>query len=201
MVGLEVPQGSRNLEVKPYAVSSVQSDLTSVPRVRNDPSADVGVDVRYGLTQNMSADFTYNTDFAQVEADEQQINLTRFSLFFPEKREFFLENQGLFGFGGVASNCGQRRAGPVLQPAHRVRSGVRDPDRGRRAGDRTGGPLQHGPAEHHIERRPSVLGVGRTNFSVARFRRDILAPQQHRRHRHQPVADTDGRGQQPGLWR
>ena len=118
MVGLEVPQGSRNLEVKPYAVSSVQSDLTSVPLVRNDPSADVGVDVRYGLTQNMSADFTYNTDFAQVEADEQQINLTRFSLFFPEKREFFLENQGLFGFGGVASNSASDV--PVLFYSRRI---------------------------------------------------------------------------------
>jgi len=50
------------------------------------------MDVKYSLTQNLVADFTYNTDF---EADEQQINLTRFSLFFPEKREFFFENQGL----------------------------------------------------------------------------------------------------------
>ena len=55
---------------------------------------DVGFDAKYGVTQNLTADFTYNTDFAQVEADEQQVNLTRFSLFFPEKREFFLENQG-----------------------------------------------------------------------------------------------------------
>jgi hypothetical protein len=52
------------------------------------------VDLRYGLTQNLAADFTYNTDFAQVEADEQHVNLTRFSLFVSEKREFFLENQG-----------------------------------------------------------------------------------------------------------
>ena len=62
---------------------------------------DVGLDVKYGLTENLSADVTYNTDFAQVEADEQQLNLTRFSLFFPEKREFFLENQGTFAFGGM----------------------------------------------------------------------------------------------------
>ena len=58
--------------------------------------------MKYGITQNLTADFTYNTDFAQVEADEQQVNLTRFSLFFPEKREFFLENQGTFAFGGAA---------------------------------------------------------------------------------------------------
>ena len=59
--------------------------------------------MKYGVTQNLTADFTYNTDFAQVEADEQQVNLTRFSLFFPEKREFFLENQGTFAFGGAAT--------------------------------------------------------------------------------------------------
>ena len=57
-----------------------------------------------GLTQNLTADFTYNTDFAQVEADEQQVNLTRFSLFFPEKRDFFLENQGMFTFGGAVTS-------------------------------------------------------------------------------------------------
>jgi hypothetical protein len=50
--------------------------------------------VKYGLTKSMTADFTYNTDFAQVEIDEAQINLTRFNLNFPEKREFFLEGQG-----------------------------------------------------------------------------------------------------------
>ncbi len=60
-----------------------------------------GLDVKYAVTQGLSADFTLKTDFAQVEADEQQVNLTRFSLFFPEKREFFLENQGMFSFGGV----------------------------------------------------------------------------------------------------
>ena len=69
----------------------------------NDLSGDLGLDVKYGITQNLTADFTYNTDFAQVEADEQQVNLTRFSLFFPEKREFFLENQGMFAFGGAGS--------------------------------------------------------------------------------------------------
>src|SRR6187549_1658453 len=100
VVGLEAPPGSRNLEIKPYAVSGVTSDASVIPAVSNDVSGDIGVDVKYGLTQNLTADFTYNTDFAQVEADEQQINLTRFSLFFPEKREFFLENQGIFAFGG-----------------------------------------------------------------------------------------------------
>ena len=89
LVGLEAPPGSKNLEIKPYVVSDVTSDLTAAPKVSNELGGDVGLDVKYGVTQNLTADFTYNTDFAQVEADEQQVNLTRFSLFFPEKREFF----------------------------------------------------------------------------------------------------------------
>ena len=55
--------------------------------------------MKYGVTSGLTWDFTVNTDFSQVEADEQQINLTRFSLFFPEKRDFFLENSGVFQFG------------------------------------------------------------------------------------------------------
>ena len=60
--------------------------------------------MKYGVTTGLVWDFTVNTDFSQVEADEQQINLTRFSLFFPEKRDFFLENSGIFQFG---TNGGQ----------------------------------------------------------------------------------------------
>lgn len=59
---------------------------------------DVGLDVKYGLTNNFTLDLTVNTDFAQVEADDQQVNLTRFSLFFPEKRLFFQERSGIFDF-------------------------------------------------------------------------------------------------------
>ena len=55
--------------------------------------------LKYGITANLTADLTVNTDFAQVEVDEQQLNLTRFSLQFPEKREFFLEGRGIFDFG------------------------------------------------------------------------------------------------------
>ncbi len=106
LVGLDVPAGSKNLELKPYATSDLTTDRNARPRISNDVGADLGVDVKYGVTQNLTADFTYNTDFAQVEADEQQVNLTRFSLFFPEKRDFFLENPGLFAFGGVAVNSG-----------------------------------------------------------------------------------------------
>ena len=59
---------------------------------------EVGLDVKYGISNNFTLDLTVNTDFAQVEADDQQINLTRFSLFFPEKRLFFQERSGIFSF-------------------------------------------------------------------------------------------------------
>ena len=59
--------------------------------------------MKYGITANLTADFTVNTDFAQVEVDEQQVNLTRFSLFFPEKRDFFLEGRGMFDFAAAAA--------------------------------------------------------------------------------------------------
>ena len=116
--GLEAPAGSRNLEVKPYAISDLTTDRTATPTISNDPGAAVGVDVKYGITQNLTADFTYNTDFAQVEADEQQVNLTRFSWFFPEKREFFLEPYAgdRYGSGAGASGVGRKvdRRGALL---------------------------------------------------------------------------------------
>ena len=67
-----------------------------------DPSKferNVGLDLKYSLTPSLTLDGTVNTDFAQVEVDEEQVNLTRFDLFFPEKRPFFLENSGFFEFG------------------------------------------------------------------------------------------------------
>ena len=67
LVGLEVPGDSRTFEIKPYAIGSLNTDRTVAPPVSNDGDANGGVDVKYGLTENLTADFTYNTDFAQVE--------------------------------------------------------------------------------------------------------------------------------------
>ncbi len=93
--GLQGLRSGNSLRVKPYALGSF-SEMADVPTLGDD---DFGLDVKYGVTSGLTWDFTLNTDFSQVEADEQQINLTRFSLFFPEKREFFLENSGGFQFG------------------------------------------------------------------------------------------------------
>jgi hypothetical protein len=101
--GMQVPSGSRNVEFKPFALAGVATDNTVTPATSNDTSARIGGDVKYGITQNITADLTINTDFAQVEVDEQQVNLTRFNLFFPEKRDFFLEGLGTFAFAGRAS--------------------------------------------------------------------------------------------------
>ena len=106
LVGIEAPPPSRELEVKPFATSGLRTDMGVDPVVRNDGHADAGLDVKWGVTENLVADFTYNTDFAQVEVDEQQVNLTRFSLFFPEKREFFLESRGIFDFGARGGGGG-----------------------------------------------------------------------------------------------
>ena len=112
LVGLDLPPAGKNLELKPYAIARADDrSRCATPPLRNDLDGDVGGDVKYGVTANLTADFTVNTDFAQVEIDEQQVNLTRFSLFFPEKRDFFLEGRGIFDFGrgGVTGGAVRRR--------------------------------------------------------------------------------------------
>jgi hypothetical protein len=190
MVGLEVPSGARNLEIKPYAISDLKTDRTSAPPVSNDPSANFGVDAKYGISQSLTADLTYKTDFAQVEADEQQVNLTRFSLFFPEKREFFLENQGIFGFGGSSlgatpggggpsgssgSSAANTSDTPLLFYSRRIglNAGRQIPiDGGGRVTGRAG---RYSIGMLNIESgRDLASSTRRTNFTVARVKRDIL---------------------------
>ena len=173
LVGLEAPPGSRNLEIKPYLVSGLTSDVTATPPIANDVSNEIGVDVKYGLTQNLTADFTYNTDFAQVEADEQQVNLTRFSLFFPEKREFFLENRGLFGFGGVDTGSGGDT--PILFYSRRIGF-----ETGRQVPINAGGRVTGRVGRYSIgmldigSESPPGSPAQSTNFSVVRVKRDVL---------------------------
>jgi len=99
LVGLESLNHGLDLKLKPYVVSGVRDTKTSEALRSTSFLRDVGFDVKYGVTGGMNVDVTYNTDFAQVEVDEQQVNLTRFGLFFPEKRDFFLENAGQFKMG------------------------------------------------------------------------------------------------------
>jgi hypothetical protein len=90
--------------ITPYLLSGYQQDNVlneagTAYDLKGSPKLNVGLDAKYGLTNNLTLDVTVNTDFAQVEADDQQINLTRFSLFFPEKRSFFQERSSIFNFG------------------------------------------------------------------------------------------------------
>jgi hypothetical protein len=87
----------RNFKFLPYVVGSANRNFT--PGATTDLDRDVGFDAKFGITPSTNLDVTYNTDFAQVEVDTQQINLSRFNLRFPEKRPFFLENSGLFAIG------------------------------------------------------------------------------------------------------
>ena len=184
LVGVQIAGSSSNLEFKPYAISAATDVRDDADVLNNDLTGDVGFDAKYGVTRGLTADFTVNTDFAQVEDDQQQVNLTRFSLFFPEKREFFLEGQGIFSFGGGAS--GRRGGGgsgafgsgaepPILffsrniglsgGQAVPIRAGTRLTGR---AGAYTLGLLNIQTGEDQD------LEALSTNFSVARFRRDIF---------------------------
>jgi hypothetical protein len=120
LYGLEVPAVSRNLEFKPYAISDLRTDRLATPGFSNDPGADAGFDVKYGVTRSVIADLTYNTDFAQVEDDQQQVNLTRFNLYYPEKRECFLEGRGIFNFGSAGGSGGEGTAAATLFFSRRI---------------------------------------------------------------------------------
>jgi hypothetical protein len=100
LTGLRNLRQGRNLTLKPFVKTGrVDTDLLA-GEPGND--FDVGFDAKYGVTSRMTIDLTVLTDFSQVEVDEEQVNLTRFSLFFPEKRDFFLENDGVFSLGDVS---------------------------------------------------------------------------------------------------
>jgi len=185
LVGLQLPPAGNNLELKPYAIGGLSTDRVSTPATSNDATGDVGLDLKYGVTANLTADLTYNTDFAQVEVDEQQVNLTRFSLFFPEKRDFFLEGRGVFEFGqggsgGFRPGRGGRfgRGGgdaPTLFYSRRIglEGGQVIPIRG--GGRVTGkvGPFAVGAVNIHTGSDEDA-GIMGTNFSVIRLKRDIL---------------------------
>ena len=90
-------QASRPLYVTPYVLAGT-SRTPATARGTHETTRDLGLDIRYPLTGELTLDLTANTDFAQVEADDQQVNLDRFPLFFPERRRFFQEGSGIFDF-------------------------------------------------------------------------------------------------------
>jgi len=176
---VDLPPASRNVEIKPYAISRLTTDRLSTPRLDNHPDGDLGVDAKYGVTANLTADVTLNTDFAQVEVDEQQVNLTRFNLVFPEKREFFLENRGVFTFAPIPStgaNMGNSTTDtPALFYSRRIglNAGRVIPiDVGTRLSGKAGG---FGIGLMNIETGDDqVSNTPATNFTVLRVKRDVF---------------------------
>ncbi len=115
---LEGVHSQKPLYVTPYLLGGVEraarlNDAETAFAQHNDGTSEAGLDLKYNLTSNLTLDATINTDFAQVEADDQQVNLTRFSLFFPEKRQFFQQRAGIFEFntGGFSRLFHSRRIG------------------------------------------------------------------------------------------
>ena len=92
-----------DLRLKPFLLGGMHNVQASASNKTTDGIHDVGLDARYGLTAGLNLDVTINTDFAQVEVDEQQVNLSRFGLFYPEKRDFFLENSNFFTMGTASA--------------------------------------------------------------------------------------------------
>ncbi len=175
LVGLETPAQSMNLELKPYLVSALTTDHAAAAPFSNRFSPNVGFDFKYGLTRGLIADATVNTDFAQVEEDLQQVNLTRFSLQFPEKRDFFLEGQGIFNFGGTRGGGGSGNDVPILFFSRRIglSQGQSVPvvAGGRLTG--TVGKFGVGALDIQTDDKLSAGAVA-TNFTVLRLKRDIL---------------------------
>jgi hypothetical protein len=181
--GLRGVRPGNDLRLKPYALASGQSAGTGP--LGGDAQA--GFDVKYGITSSLTWDFTVNTDFSQVEADEQQINLTRFSLLFPEKRDFFLENSGVFQFGaGSFQPGGGGGGGPTSGRTNSLgdnilffsrRIGLSDEGiaipilAGTRLTGRAGG---FAIGALNIQQRGQG-GTPAANFTAVRLRRNVLA--------------------------
>ena len=174
VVGIETPAESKNIEFKPYAMASSTTNRTAAAPFENDGQVNAGLDFKYGLTRSLILDATYRTDFAQVEEDLQQINLTRFSVFVPEKREFFIEGQGIFDFGGVQAGNSpgnvpllffSRQIGISQGQAVPVIGGARLTGRS--------GPFSIGALNIQTDDEPSARAVS-TNFSALRVKRNLL---------------------------
>lgn len=177
LTGLQGLRRRRTLQLKPYILGGLERDYEAGETERR---FDAGLDLKYGITSDLTADLTINTDFAQVESDQEQINLQRFSLFFPEKREFFLEGAGTFYLGEklkpwegrpFASLFFSRRIGLAEETAPPILGGARITGK---VGRNSVGllDLQVGAIEFDDEGTTYI--VPSTNFGALRLKRDIF---------------------------
>jgi len=169
-----------NLELMPYFLGGMENDSNT--NFATDRMSDVGLDAEVALTANLALDLTLNTDFAQVEADQEQVNLTRFSLYYPEKREFFLEGAEVFAFGGGGGSP-WHHGGSDMDLFYSRQLGLVDGHEARILGGAKMvgkvGKYQVGLMNiltDDVTYREEDLSttVNGANFTVVRFRRDIL---------------------------
>jgi uncharacterized protein DUF5916/cellulose/xylan binding protein with CBM9 domain len=176
--GLPDASQGRNLRLKPW----IGVDLTrGVGGDRFDRDGEAGLDLKYGVTPSLTLDVTVKPDFAQAEADEQQVNLTQFSLFFPEKREFFLENSGMFYFGDIPreSRLGNARFSPpeeemLLFFSRRIGLTDRGEEIPIIAGGRLTGRVGRTGVGAMTIQTQDIEGRAGDNYTVLRGRRDVL---------------------------
>jgi hypothetical protein len=173
VVGLEAPSSGGILDLRPYVRGTLAEDRQAASTDANDGA--FGFDAQFKATKSINFDVSYNTDFAQVEVDNQQLNLTRFSLFYPEKRAFFLEGQSNFTFGSNLTSTQPGSDAPIFFFSRQIglAEGRTVPIdfAGRmmgRAGAFTIGAMTVRTGEGDAISTPA------TTFSVARVRRDIL---------------------------
>jgi hypothetical protein len=185
LTGLHGIAPRKRLELIPFVSPQVSRDFDA--RSPTDWKRGYGMDLRLGLTSTLNADLTYRTDFAQVEADQEVVNLTRFGLFFPEKRQFFTEGAGVFGFGRTndEGGTGQRSASPGLLSLFYSRTiGLSADGRevpllggGRLVGNV--GPYTVGLMNITTDETDYLAGgrpvhIPRANFTVGRLKRNVL---------------------------
>lgn len=170
LTGLRTLNRGSDLRVTPF-VTGGASRVTEAGQIDNSFQQDLGVDLKYGLTAGLNLDVTANTDFAQAEVDDEQVNLTRFPLFFPEKRDFFLENSGQFTVGGV--NPGNR----IVDLFFTRRIGLSDTGNVPILGGArlTGKVGRNDIAIMDVQTRGNELGLAGENFLVTRYSRNFLS--------------------------
>ena len=169
LTGLGGVDRGMDLRITPYVLAGGRQERAVTAGLAGSGFNDLGLDVKYGIASGLNLDVTLNTDFAQVEVDEQQVNLTRFPLFFPEKRDFFLENAGMFsvksqGITRLADLFFTRRIGLAGGLPIPIIAGTR----------LTGKVNRHNIAVMNIQTQ-EIGALPGENFFVARYSRDILA--------------------------
>lgn len=168
---VDLPHQGLNLEMKPFVLVGRRQEANNAGAISASVQREIGLDIKTELRPGLVLDLTLNTDFAQVEVDDAQVNLTRFSLFFPEKRDFFLENSGIFDFG-LAGEGGMRT--PAYQMFFSRNIGIsRDGAVPILVGARLTGRVGGQTVGLLNVVTDEAYGAPRENFAVARIKRDV----------------------------